>query len=40
MRKSHYTESQTMGVLREVDVGMMVEEVCRQHGISSTTNYN
>ena len=28
------------GVLKEVDAGMKVEEVCRQHGISSATYYN
>ena len=35
MKKSRYTESQIIGVLKEVDVGMKVEEVCRQHDISS-----
>ena len=40
MKKSRYTESQIIGVLKEVDAGMKVEEVCRQHGISSATYYN
>ena len=39
MKKSRYTESQIIGVLKEVDAGMKVEEVCRQHGISSATYY-
>ena len=40
MKKSRYTESQIIGVLKEVDAGMEIEEVCRQHVISSATNYN
>jgi len=27
-------------VLKEVDAGIQVEEVCRQHGTSSATYYN
>ena len=37
MKKSRYTESQIIEVLKEVNAGMKVEEVCRQHGISSAT---
>ena len=40
MKKSRYTESQIIGVLKEVDTGMKVKEVCRQYGISSATYYN
>ena len=40
IKKSRYTESQIIGVLKEVDAGMKFEEVCRQHGISSATYYN
>ena len=40
MKKSRYTESQIIAVLKEVDTGRKVEEVCRQHGISSATYYN
>ncbi len=40
MKKSRYTECQIIGVLKEVDAGMKVEEVCCQHGISSATYYN
>lgn len=40
MKKSRYTESQIIGVLKEVEAGMKVEEVCRQQGISSATYYN
>ena len=40
MKKSRYTESQIIAVLKEVDASKKVEEVCRQHGISSATYYN
>lgn len=40
MKKSRYTETQIIAVLKEVDAGRKVEEVCRQHGISSATYYN
>ena len=33
MRKSKYTESQIIATLKEVENGMMVADVCRQHGI-------
>ena len=37
MKKSRFTESQIIAVLKETDAGMKVEEVCRKHGISSAT---
>ena len=40
MKKSRYTESQIIAVLKEVDAGKKVEEACRQHGISNATYYN
>lgn len=40
MKKSRFTESQIIAVLKEVDAGKKVEEVCRQHGISSATYYS
>lgn len=39
MRKSKYTESQIIGVLKEVENGMKVDDVCRQHGMSAATYY-
>lgn len=40
MKKSRDTESQIIAELQEVDAGKKVEEVCRQHGISSAIYYN
>ena len=40
MKKSRFTESQIIAILKETDAGMKVEEVCRQHSISSATYYN
>jgi putative transposase len=39
MRKSRFTEAQIMGILRQVEGGMALAEVCREHAISSATFY-
>ena len=40
MRKSRFTKSQIVAILKEADVGMKVAELCRKHGISDATYYN
>jgi putative transposase len=40
MRKSKLSETQILAVLKEVEGGRPVAEVCRKRGISEATDYN
>ena len=40
MKKSRYTEHQIVKILKEVEAGRQVKEVCREYGISDATYYN
>jgi putative transposase len=40
MKKSRFTESQIVSILKSADAGMKVSEVCRKHGIAEATYYN
>ena len=40
MRKTRFKETQIVKILKEVEGGRMVKEVCREYGISDATYYN
>jgi putative transposase len=39
MKKSRFTDSQIMAVLKQSEGGTPVPDLCREHGISSATFY-
>ena len=40
MKKSRYTESQIMSILKEAESGVSAADLCRKHGMSDATFYN
>lgn len=40
MKKTRFTETQIIAILKEVETGMLVKDICRKHGISDATYYN
>lgn len=40
MKKSRFTESQIIGILKQKEAGMKTADICREHGISPATFYN
>ena len=39
MKKSKFSESQIVAILKEGEAGVPVAEICRKHGISAATWY-
>ncbi|VAX09708.1 Transposase, IS3/IS911 family [hydrothermal vent metagenome] len=39
MKKSRYSDSQIMVVLKQAEAGSPIPELCREHGMSSATFY-
>ena len=39
MKRGQFTEEQIIGLLKAVEAGQKVGELCRQHGVSEATYY-
>jgi putative transposase len=39
MKKSRFSDSQIVGILKQAETGSPVPSLCREHGISSATFY-
>lgn len=40
MKKTRFTESQIVGILKEYEARRSVKDLCREHGIAAPTFYN
>ena len=40
MKRTRFTETQIVSILKEADAGVKVKDLCRKHGISDATYYN
>ena len=39
MKKSKFSDSQIMSIIKQSEAGVLVPELCREHGMSSATFY-
>jgi len=39
MKQSRFTETQIVGILKQADAGVPIDDLCRQNGISRATYY-
>jgi putative transposase len=40
MKRTRFSESQIVAILKEADAGIKIKDLCREHGISDATYYN
>ena len=40
MKKTRFTETQIVSILKQQEAGIPTKEICRQHGVSEATFYN
>jgi putative transposase len=40
MKKSRFSDSQILSILKQAETGLPIANLCREHGISSATFYN
>jgi putative transposase len=40
MKKTRFTETQIVSILKQQEGGLSVKDICREHGISEATYYN
>lgn len=40
MKKTRFTETQVVSILKQQEAGISTKEICREHGISEATFYN
>ena len=40
MKKSKFSDSQILAILKEAEAGVPIPDLCRQHGMSNATFYN
>ncbi len=39
MKKSRFTETRIVAILKQAEAGAKVQDICREHGISNATYY-
>ncbi len=40
MKRTRFSDTQIVKILKEAESGRMVKDICREHGISDATYYN
>ena len=40
MKRTRFSESQIVAILKQADAGIKIKDLCREHGISDATYYN